>query len=98
MGARLGGIRVDRVRLVAWGISAIIAGMKYELDMPQEYTTPAFAVAAGSSTSVSVVPNNAANPYLSGPYNGNSPSQVGILFLYTNGKTGQESSIVLVNP
>ena len=71
-------------------LTDLIAGMKYELDMPQEYTTSTFAVAAGSSTSVSVVPNAA--------YNGNSPSQMGILFLYTNGKTGQESSIVLVNP
>jgi hypothetical protein len=72
--------------------------MKYELDMPQEYTTSSFAVTAGTSGSIPVVPNNAAHPYFSAPYNGNSPSQKGILFLYTNGKTGQESSSVLVTP
>jgi subtilisin family serine protease len=75
-----------------------ITGMKYELDMPQEYTTSSFAVTAGTSGSIPVVPNNAAHPYFSAPYNGNSPSQKGILFLYTNGKTGQESSSVLVTP
>ena len=42
-------------------LTDLIAGMKYELDMPQEYTTSTFAVAAGSSTSVSVVPNAAYN-------------------------------------
>lgn len=75
-----------------------ITGMKYELDMPQEYTTPSFAVTAGTSGSVSIIPNNAANPYFGSPYNGNSPSQKGMLFLHTNGKTGQESSTVLVTP
>ena len=77
-----------------------IAGMKYELDMPQEYTSlSTFSVPAGSTGPiVSIIPNNAANFYFSGPYNGNSPSQKGILFLYTNGKAGQESSTVLVTP
>ena len=32
------------------------------------------------------------------PNNGNSPSQKGILFLYTDGKAGQEASIVNVMP
>jgi hypothetical protein len=76
-----------------------ITGMQYELDMPQEYATFAdFTVPAGSSGSVSIFPNNAATPYFGAPYNGNSPSQIGILFLYTNGKTGQESSAVFITP
>jgi len=79
-------------------LTDLIGGMKYELDMPQEYTPPSFSVMAGTSGSVSVTPNNAANPYLGAPYNGNSPSQIGLLFLYTNGKTGQESSLVLITP
>ena len=79
-------------------LTDIISGMKYELDMPQEYTIPTFSVGAGTSTSVPVIPNNAGNPYFTGPYNGNSPSQTGLLFLYTNGKTGQESSIVIITP
>jgi hypothetical protein len=79
-------------------LTDFIAGMKYELDMPQEYTLSTFVVPAAFNGSISVAPNNAAHPYFSGPYNGNSPSQKGILFLYTNGKTGQESSTVLVTP
>jgi hypothetical protein len=77
-----------------------IGPMKYELDMPQEYTDlSTFSVPAGSTGPiVSIIPNNAANVYFTGPYNGNSPSQKGILLLYTNGKTGQESSTVLVTP
>jgi len=72
--------------------------MKYELDMPQEYTSSSFPVPAGFNGSVSVFPNNAANPYFGAPYNGNSPSQKGLLLLYTNGKNGQESSAVTVIP
>jgi hypothetical protein len=79
-------------------LTDFIAGMTYELDMPQEYTLSTFVVPAGFSGSITVAPNNAAHPYFSGPYNGNSPSQKGILFLYTNGKAGQESSTVLVTP
>jgi subtilisin family serine protease len=79
-------------------LTDFIAGMKYELDMPQEYAAPSFSVTAGASTSVLIAPNNAANPYFTAPYNGNSPSQQGILFLYTNGKTGQESSLVFIAP
>jgi hypothetical protein len=68
-----------------------ITGMKYELDMPQMFTTSAtFSVPAGSSQLITVTPTS--------PYNGNSPSQKGLLFLYTNGKTGQESSNVIVFP
>jgi subtilisin family serine protease len=75
-----------------------ITGMQYELDMPHEYAVSDFAVAAGSSGSISIIPNNAANPYFGAPYNGNSPSQQGILFLYTHGKNGQESSAVFITP
>jgi subtilisin family serine protease len=71
-------------------LTDFIAGMKYELDMPQDYTYASVVVPAGFSGSIPVTPNNA--------YNGNSPSQKGLLFLYTNGKTGQESSTVLVSP
>ncbi len=79
-------------------LTDLITGMQYELDMPQEYTAPSFSVAAGGSTVLPVLTNNAANPYLGGPYNGNSPSQKGLLFLYTDGKTGQESSSILIAP
>jgi hypothetical protein len=72
-------------------LTDIIAGMKYELDMPKEYAQlSSFGVPPGFNGTISVIPNNA--------YNGNSPSQKGILFLYTNGKTGQESSAVTVTP
>ena len=79
-------------------LTDLITGMKYELDMPQEYTNATFTLAAGSSTSLSIFPNNAANPYFGTPYNGNSPSQKGLLLLYTNGKTGLESSMVQITP
>ena len=79
-------------------LTDLITGMKYELDMPQEYTNATFTLAAGSSTSLSIVPNNAANPYFGTPYNGNSPAQKGLLLLYTNGKTGLESSMVQITP
>ena len=79
-------------------LTDLIAGMKYELDMPQEYTASTIPVAAGTSGAVPIIPNNAANPYFGAPYNGNSPSQTGILLLYANGKTGLESSIVRVTP
>ena len=75
-----------------------ITGMTYELDMPKNYATATFSVPAGFSGSISIVPNNAANIYFGSPYNGNSPSQIGLLFMYTNGKTGMESSMVVVNP
>ena len=75
-----------------------ITGMQYELDMPRAYTIPSFSVTAGTSTTVPVFPNNAATPYFSAPYNGNSPSQKGILFLYTDGKAGQEASALSVTP
>jgi len=69
-------------------LTDIISAMKYELDMPQESTLPSFSVPAGASGALPITPN--------GSYNGNSPSQKGLLFLYTNGKTGQESSQLTV--
>jgi hypothetical protein len=79
-------------------LTDLIPGMRYELDMPQNYTFSTFTVPAGFNGNVPVVPNNAANVFLSGPYNGNSPSQIGQLLLYTNGKAGQEASVVMVQP
>ena len=79
-------------------LTDILSGMKYELDMPKEYSAfSSFAMPVGSTT-IPIVPNNAANPYFTGPYNGNSPSQKGLLFMYTHGKTGQESSQLTVTP
>jgi hypothetical protein len=45
-----------------------------------------------------VIPNNAANPYFTGPYNGNSPSQTGLLLMYTDGKNARESDRITVTP
>lgn len=68
-----------------------IGPMNYELDMPQVFPASAeFSVAANGSVSLSLVPTS--------PYNGGSPSQTGILFLYTDGKAGLEASIVKVTP
>ena len=67
-----------------------IAGMKYELDSPQDFTVPAtLSVPHGSSSLLTVFPSS--------PYNGHSPSQKGLLLMYTNG-TGQEASMVTVFP
>ena len=72
-------------------LTDFIAGMKYELDMPTVFAVPAsFSVPAGSSTLVTVFPTS--------PYNGNSPSQKGLLVLYTNAKTGQEASLITIFP
>ena len=79
-------------------LTDMITGMQYELDMPKEYTSSSVSVPIGFSGNLSIYPNNAANPYFGAPYNGNSPSQSGLLFLYTHGKTGQESAKVLVTP
>ena len=79
-------------------LTDFIGPMKYELDMPQVYTFSSFSVPAGASGAVPIFPNNAANTYFTSPYNGNSPSQTGILFLQTNGKAGVEASAVKVTP
>ena len=72
-------------------LTDLIGPMKYELDSPQDFAAPSsLVVPAGSSSLVTVFPTS--------PYNGNSPSQKGLLLLYTDGKTGQESSQVTVFP
>jgi hypothetical protein len=64
--------------------------MQYELDMPQVFTsTSDFTVAPGSSMGITVSPTT--------PYNGNSPSQTGLLVMYTDAKAGQETSLIIVN-
>jgi hypothetical protein len=68
-------------------LTDLIGPMFYELDMPQSYSAFAdFAVPANGALPLPVVPNNAANPFFTGPYNGNSLSQAGLLFMYTDGK------------
>jgi subtilisin family serine protease len=80
-------------------LTDFIGPMNYELDMPRVYPFPAsFSVPANTSVNLPVFPNNAANVFFSGPYNGKSPSQTGLLLLYTDGKTGQEDASVSVTP
>jgi hypothetical protein len=67
-----------------------IGPMKYELDMPKVSTSPTVTVAPGTTTNLLVSPN--------GAYNGKSPSQTGLLLMYTDGKAGQESSSITVVP
>jgi hypothetical protein len=68
-----------------------IGPMKYELDSPQVFTVPSsFSVASGSHSLITVFPSS--------PYNGNSPSQTGLLLMYTNGRTALEAGIVTVSP
>jgi hypothetical protein len=65
--------------------------MQYELDMPTVFAVPSsVSVPAGSSSLLTVFPTS--------PYNGHSPSQTGLLLMYTDGKTGQEASTVTVFP
>jgi minor extracellular serine protease Vpr len=76
-----------------------IGPMKYELDMPQVYAPASeFTVGANTALPLTVFPNNAANPYLTGPYNGNSPSQTGLLLMYQDGKLAREADFVTVTP
>ena len=76
-----------------------IGPMAYELDMPQVYPAITdFTVAPNASLPIPIVPNNAANPYFTGPYNGNSPSQTGLLLTYTDGKMARETDFVTVTP
>lgn len=71
-------------------LTDLIGPMQYELDMPQVYPDqPDLLVPAGSSVTINAVSNSA--------YNGNSPSQLGFLLMYTDGRTGKESDIVKVN-
>jgi subtilisin family serine protease len=76
-----------------------IGPMQYELDQPQTYpVTTDFVVAPNTTAGLIVVPNNAANPFFFSPYNGNSPSQTGLLFMYTDGKVAHETDQVKVTP
>jgi subtilisin family serine protease len=76
-----------------------IGPMQYELDMPQVYPVQTDLTATpNASTPITIVPNNAANPFLGVPYNGNSPSQSGLLLMYTDGKVGRETDSVAVTP
>jgi minor extracellular serine protease Vpr len=80
-------------------LTDLIGPMQYELDMPKVYPAAStFTVPANGSTSMLVFPNNAANVYLTGPYNGHSPSQTGLLLMYTDGKAGQEDASIVVSP
>jgi subtilisin family serine protease len=76
-----------------------IGPMKYELDMPQFYPgSTDFTVPAGGSLPVTIFPNNAATPFLGAPYNGNSPSQSGLLLMYTDAKVAREVDNIVVTP
>ncbi|MDR3752585.1 MAG: S8 family serine peptidase [Terracidiphilus sp.] len=75
-----------------------IGPMKYEMDMPQSYASSTVSVPVSASSGIEVYPNNASFPYFTGPYNGNSPSQSGLLLMYTNGKDGREADLVTVTP
>jgi subtilisin family serine protease len=76
-----------------------IGPMTYELDMPQFYTdNTGYLVAPNTNVSATIFPNNAANPFFGAPYNGNSPSQTGILLLYRDAVNGKEADIITVHP
>ncbi|MBV9082328.1 MAG: hypothetical protein JOZ62_06620 [Acidobacteriaceae bacterium] len=65
--------------------------MHFELDMLR-YNTQfgSYAVPPIAAGAVTVSPNSS--------YNGNSPSQQGLLLMYTNGLSGREADIVTVTP
>jgi subtilisin family serine protease len=72
-------------------LTDLIGPMTYELDMPQVFAASSeFTAPANSSTALSIFPSS--------PYNGGSPSQTGLLLMYTDGKAGLEASIVKVTP
>jgi subtilisin family serine protease len=80
-------------------LTDLIGPMAYELDMPQVYPTLTdFTVAPNTSPAVTILPNNASTPYFTGPYNGNSPSQTGLLMMYTDGKNAREADFVTATP
>jgi subtilisin family serine protease len=78
-------------------LTDLIGPMQYELDMPNVYANDV-TVVPNTTAPMTVFPNNAANIFLTGPYNGNSPSQTGLLFMYSDGKAGRETDGVLVTP
>ncbi len=80
-------------------LTDLIGPMNYELDMPQFYTFGSeFTVPPNTSLALAIFPNNAANPFFSAPYNGNSPSQTGLLLMYTDGKAAREADVIAVTP
>ena len=74
-----------------------IGPMQYELDMPKVYAGD-LTVPANSSSPLTIFPNNAANIFFTGSYNGNSPSQTGLLLMYQDAPAGAEASQILVTP
>jgi hypothetical protein len=69
-------------------LTDLIGPMQYELDLPQVFPFPAdLTAAANTSTPVQIFPNR-----------GNSPSETGLLLMYTGRKAGQEASFVTVKP
>jgi hypothetical protein len=71
-------------------LTDFIGPMQYELDSPKFYGFPSsFVLAANTSSATGVIPNNA--------YNGNSPSQSGLLLIYKDAKT-PEADIITVTP
>ena len=78
-------------------LTDLIGPMYYELDMPQAYAADE-TVMPNTSTALTIFPNNASNVFFSGPYNGNSPSQTGLLLMYTDGKLNRETDSVIVSP
>ncbi|MBV9406593.1 MAG: hypothetical protein JO211_14710, partial [Acidobacteriaceae bacterium] len=79
-------------------LTDFVGPMSYELDMPQFYSAEEFTVPANGIVNLTVYPNNASSPFLTGAYNGNSPSQSGLLLMYKDAKNGQETSSVVVSP
>jgi subtilisin family serine protease len=79
-------------------LTDMIGPMRYELDMPKFYSDLAtYSVPPNGSVPAVIIPNNAANPYFTGPYNGNSPSQTGLLLMYRDAVNGHEVDLVNVN-
>lgn len=67
-----------------------IIHMKYELDMPHFSADQAELLVPAAGSTLTVSPNSS--------YNGNSPSQSGLLLMYTDAKNGREADIVSVTP
>jgi hypothetical protein len=66
-----------------------IGPMRYELDMPQVFAAD-LTVPANSSSPLTIIPTS--------PYNGNSPSQTGLLLMYQDAPAGAEASQIRVTP
>ncbi len=66
-----------------------IGPMQYELDMPQVFALD-LTVPANSSSPLMIIPTS--------PYNGNSPSQTGLLLMYQDAPAGAEAARIMVTP